>query len=127
MKDSNNRHKAKLALARLHKKLANRRKDFHFKLARKLCLEYEKICIEDLNMKAMQRLWGRKISDLAFSDFVKILKHQATKFNVAVVEVDRYFASSQICSQCGEKNPEVKDLKIREWICPNCGTYHDRD
>ena len=127
VKDSNNRRKAKLNLARLHKKLANRRKDFHFKLARKLCLEYEKIFIEDLNMKSMQKLWGRKISDLAFSDFVQILKYQATKFNVAVVEVDRFFASSQICNQCGEKNPEVKDLKIREWICPKCGAKHDRD
>ena len=75
----------------------------------------------------MQKLWGRKISDLAFGDFVRILKYQATKFKVAIVEVDRYFASSQICSHCGEKNPEVKDLKIREWICPKCGTYHDRD
>ena len=127
MKGSKNRRKAKLALARLHKKLANQRKDFHFKLARQLCLEYEKICIEDLNIKAMQKLWGRKISDLAFGDFVRILKYQATKFKVAIVEVDRYFASSQICSHCGKKNPEVKDLKIREWICPNCGTYHDRD
>ena len=72
-------------------------------------------------MKAMQKLWGRKISDLAFGDFVRILKHQATKFNVEIVEVDRFFASSQICSQCGEKNSAVKDLKIREWICPKCG------
>ena len=127
VKDSNNRRKAKLNLARLHKKLANRRKDFHFKLARKLCLEYEKICIEDLNMKAMQRLWGRKISDLAFSDFVKILKHQATKFKVAIIEVDRFFASSQICSCCSHKNSATKDLKIREWICPKCGVKHDRD
>ena len=124
---SKNRRRSKLALARLHRKILNKRKDFHFKLARKLCLKYEKICIEDLNMKAMQRVWGRKISDLAFSEFVKILKHQAEKFNVAVVEIDRFFASSQICSHCGEKNPEVKDLKIRSWTCPNCGAKHDRD
>ena len=126
-KGSNNRQRSKLALARLHKNTANRRKDFHFKLARRLCLEYEKIFIEDLNLKAMQKLWGRKISDLAFGDFVRILKYQATKFKVAIVEVDRYFASSQICNHCGEKNSVVKDLKVREWICPKCGTYHDRD
>ena len=126
-KNSNHRRKAKIFLARIYKKSSNQRKDFHFKLARKLCLEYEKIFIEDLNLKAMQKLWGRKISDLGFYQFVQILKYQATKFNVQVSEVDRFFASSQICSQCGEKNPEVKDLKIREWICPKCGSKHDRD
>ncbi|MBR6013814.1 MAG: transposase [Selenomonadaceae bacterium] len=126
-KDSNNRQKAKISLARIYKKSSNQRKDFHFKLARKLCLEYEKIFIEDLNLKAMQKLWGKKISNLAFGEFVKILKYQAEKFGVEVSEVDRFFASSQICNQCGEKNPEVKDLKIREWICPKCGTKHDRD
>ena len=126
-KGSNRRKRARLNLARIYKKTANQRKDFHFKLARQLCLEYEKIFIEDLNMKAMQRLWGKKISDLGFGEFVKILKYQATKFGVMIVEVDRYFASSQICSQCGEKNPAVKDLKIREWVCPKCGEKHDRD
>lgn len=126
-KCSNNRRLAKISLARIYKKSANQRKDFHFKLARELCLEYEKIFIEDLNLKAMQKLWGKKISDLAFGEFVKILKYQSTKFCVEVAEVDRFFASSQICSQCGEKNSEVKDLKIREWICPKCGAKHDRD
>ena len=126
-KGSNNRRKAKINLARIYKKSADERKDFHFKLARKICLEYEKIFIEDLNLKAMQRLWGKKISDLGFGEFVEILKYQATKFGVEIIEVDRYFASSQICSNCGEKNPEVKDLKIREWICPKCGEKHDRD
>lgn len=127
VKGSNNRRKAKLNLARLYKKSFNQRRDFHLKLARQLCLEYEKICIEDLNIKAMQRLWGRKISDLAFSEFVNILKYQSTKFGVEIIEVDRYFASSQICSICGYKNSDVKDLKIREWKCPQCGTKHNRD
>ncbi|MBR1858659.1 MAG: transposase, partial [Selenomonadaceae bacterium] len=85
------------------------------------------ICIEDLNVKAMQRLYGRKIGDLAFSEFVKILQYEASKFGTEIIEVNRYFASSQICHCCGEKNPEVKDLSIREWHCPKCGAYHDRD
>ena len=126
-KISNDRQRAKLNLARIYKKTVNQRKDFHFKLARLLCLEYERICIEDLNLKAMQRLWGKKISDLAFGEFVNILKYQATKFGVEIIEVDRYFASSQICNKCGEKNSAVKDLKIRSWICPRCGEKHDRD
>ena len=58
---------------------------------------------------------------------MKFLKHQATKCKVEIVEVDRFFSSSQICSHCGEKNSAVKDLKIREWICPKCGVKHDRD
>ena len=127
VKGSNNRRKAKLSLARLYKKTFNQRHDFHFKLARQLCLEYEKICIEDLNVKAMQKLWGRKISDLAFSEFVNILKYQSTKFGVEIIEVDRYFASSQICHSCGYKNSEIKNLKIREWTCPQCGMKHNRD
>ena len=127
VKGSNNRRKAVLKLARLYKKSANQRHDFHFKMARQLCLEYETICIEDLNVKGMQRLYGRKIGDLAFSEFVNILKYTATKFGVNVVEVDRYFASSQICHCCGYKNVEVTDLKIRQWICPQCGLKHDRD
>lgn len=126
-KGSNNRRKAVLKLARLYRKTFNQRHDFHFKLARSLCLEYETICIEDLNLKGMQRLYGKKIGDLAFSEFVTILKYEASKFGVDVVEVDRYFASSQICHCCGYKNSAVKDLKIRQWKCPQCGVEHDRD
>lgn len=124
---SKNREKARLNLARVYRKSANQRHDFHFKLARRLCMEYETICIEDLNVKGMQRLYGKKIGDLAFSEFVAILKYEASKFGVEIVEVDRYFASSQICHCCGEKNPEVKDLSVREWTCPKCGAQHDRD
>ena len=71
-KKSHNRQRARLALARLHKKTANQRKDYHFKLAKQLAEQYATICIEDLNIKAMQRLWGRKISDLGHSQFVNL-------------------------------------------------------
>ncbi len=127
VKGSNNRRRAKYTLARLYKKSANQRHDFHFKLARRISLEYDTICIEDLNVKAMQRLYGRKIGDLAFSEFVNILKYEATKFGTEVLEVNRYFASSQLCHCCGYQNAEVKDLSIREWRCPKCGAVHDRD
>lgn len=127
VKGSNNRQRARLRLARLYKKSANQRYDFHFKLTRRLCLEYDTICIEDLNVKAMQRLYGRKIGDLAFSDFVRILKYEATKFGTIIKEVGRFFASSQLCSSCGYKNSEVKNLTLRQWRCPSCGTMHDRD
>lgn len=127
VKGSNNRQRARLNLARLYKKSVNQRHDFHFKLAHRLCLEYDTICIENLNVKAMQRLYGRKIGDLAFSEFVDILKYEASKFGTEIIEVNRYFASSQICHCCGEKNPELKDLSVREWTCPKCGAKHDRD
>lgn len=76
-KGSNNRKKAKIALARLHKKVANQRDNFHWQTANKLVGEYALICIEDLNLKAMQKRFGRKISDLGFADFVNKLKYKA--------------------------------------------------
>ncbi len=124
---SKNYQRARCALARRHKKAANQRHDFHFKLAHRLCMEYETICLENLNIKGMQRFFGRKIGDLAFSDFVQILKYEATKFGTSIVEVDRFFASSQICHCCGEKNRALRDLRIRRWTCPHCGAKHDRD
>lgn len=126
-KGSNNQQRARLNLARLYKQSANQRHDFHFKLARQLCREYETVCIEDLNVKAMQRLYGRKIGDLGFSEFIGILKYEAMKFGTTIIKVDRYFASSQLCSECGFKNPAVKELKVREWDCPQCGVHQERD
>jgi putative transposase len=72
-------------------------------------------------MKAMQMLWGRKISDLAFSEFVNILEYKAN-----VTKIDRFFPSSKTCSECGFVLKEL-DLKIREWACPSCSTKHQRD
>ena len=71
-------------------------------------------------------LWQKNFR-LGFYSFVQILKYQSEKFNVEVSEADRYFASSQTCSNCGYKNSEIKNLKIREWTCPECGEKHDRD
>lgn len=125
-KGSANRKRARLELARLHKKTANQRKDFHFKLAAELAGEYSAICIEDLNMKAMQKLWGRKISDLGFSDFVKTLEYQTSKTGSQVVKIPRFYPSSKTCSACGFVLDELP-LKIRQWTCTNCGSAHDRD
>ena len=126
-KGSNNRKKAKIALARLHKKVANQRNNFHWQTANKLVGEYALICIEDLNLKAMQKRFGRKISDLGFADFVSKLKYKAHRAGASVVEVDRFFPSSQLCSDCGYRNTETKNLTIRKWTCPKCGNIHNRD
>ncbi|MCL2015726.1 MAG: transposase [Defluviitaleaceae bacterium] len=125
-KGSNNRKKARLRLAKAHERIANLRKDFHFKLASYLCSEYAFIFIEDLNIKAMQRLWGKKISDLSHSKFVQILKSQAVKFGTTVVEIPRFFPSSKTCSNCDYRLEELP-LSQRSWVCPNCGVEHDRD
>ena len=126
-KGSHNRERYRKELARAYRKMDNQRRDFHFKTARKLCEEYACICLETLNMKGMARRWGRKVHSLGFSEFLRILEYEALKFGTQIVFIDKWYPSSQLCHVCGYKNPEVKDLKLREWECPSCGTHHDRD
>ena len=107
---------------------ANQRKDFHFKTALRLCGEYDIICLETLNIKGMCKRWGRKVHDLGFSMFVNILNHIAAKYHKTVVYIDRWFPSSQLCSNCGYRYKELSGhLEIREWKCPQCGQVHNRD
>ena len=124
---SHNRERARKDLARAYRKLECQRKDFHFKTARRLCEEYAVICLETLNIKGMARRCGRKIHSLSFFEFVKILEYEAQKFGTQIVFVPQFFPSSQLCSKCGYRNEGVKDLRVRSWKCPECGTEHDRD
>ncbi len=126
-KKSRNWLRAARKLRRAYEKLRNLRDDFQWKLAKTLCERYATICIEDLSLKGMQRLWGRKICDLRFGDFVAKLGYMAGKYGCRLVKVDRWFSSSQQCSVCGYKNDGTKDLRVRKWACPACGTEHDRD
>ena len=126
-KGSNNRKRARLNLARKHLKISRQRKDFHFKLANKICKEYVFIFIEDLNIKAMKKLWGKKISDYGFSNFISILENKALEHGSIVHKIDKFYPSSQTCSVCGNINKNTKNLKIRSWTCNKCGTTHDRD
>ena len=120
-KGSNSRKRAKLELAKLHIKTANQRRDYFHKLSNDLAKQYNNIFIEDLNMKAMQMMWGRKISDLAFSEFVNILEYKAN-----VTKIDRFFPSSKTCSNCGTVKKDL-DLKDRTYICDICNFEIDRD
>lgn len=75
----------------------------------------------------MQKRWGRKVSDLGYGEFINKLQHVSIKYGTSVIKIDRFAPSSQICHCCGYKNIGVKDLSLREWTCPQCGSKHDRD
>ena len=125
-KGSRNRERARLNLARKHRTIEHRRNDFHWKLAHQLTDEYDEIRLEDLNLKGMQSLWGRKVSDLAFGEFVQKLVYLAAKKGVKITFIDRWYPSSKTCSACGAVN-ETLNLRDRTWQCPNCHTQLDRD
>ena len=125
-KGSNNRERARLDLARRHRKIEHQRTDSHWKLAHQLTDLYDEIRLEDLNLQGMKALWGRKVSDLGFADFVAKLKCLAAKKGVKIVCIDKWHPSSKTCSACGAVN-EALNLRDRNWQCGDCGTEHDRD
>ena len=124
---SKNYLRAKKTLARIHERVASLRKDWQRKLAKALALQYTVISIEDLNLDGMKRLWGRKVSDLAFAQFVLYLDEECKKAGSILVKIGRWDASSQTCHNCGCKSPITKNLRVREWTCLACGETHDRD
>ena len=121
VKGSNNYKLAKKQLAKLYRKIVNSRKDFFHKLANELAKKYQYIVIEDLNIKAMQKLWDKKISDYAFREFISILEYKTN-----LIKIDRFYPFTKTCSVCGYVNENIS-LKERTWICPECGTKHNRD
>ena len=126
VKGSNGWWRCVRELARLYRKISNQRKDFHWKLADELCKRFDTICIETLNLDGMKRLWGRKVSDLAFYQFVEILKYKCSKHKRLLKQVDQWTATTKPCSDCGFHNENIT-LKDRQWTCPACGSHHDRD
>ena len=125
-KRSSNRERARLELARTHRKIANQREDFHWKLSHALTNRYDEIRLETLNLKGMKALWGRKVSDLGFADFILKLKYIAAKKGVKITFIDKWYPSSKTCSACDAVN-ETLNLRDRAWQCSDCGTNHDRD
>jgi putative transposase len=125
-KGSANRERARKNLVRKYEKVVNRRTDWFWKLAHDLTDKFDLLCFETLNLKGMQRIWGRKISDLAFANFLEILEWVALKKGKQVLFVDRWFPSSKTCSHCGHVL-ESLDLSVREWRCPSCHAVNGRD
>ena len=125
-KGSKNRYRAKLNVARKHRKISHQRNDFHWKLAHRLTDTYDTIYLEDLTLKGMQTLWGRKINDLGFYDFVQKLMYIASKKEKVIRFIDRFFPSSKTCSICGTVNNSL-ELRDRTWQCLSCYTQLDRD
>ena len=126
VKGSNNKERSRKQVARIHKKTANQRADHHWKLAIDLCRSFDILFFEDLNLRGMKALFGKQVSDLAFGEFIRKLKHQSHKRIRSVLKIGRWSPTSKCCSVCGHKN-ETLTLSDREWQCPKCHTHLERD
>ena len=129
VKGSANYRKARIKLARFHEKISNIRGDFLHKLSTNLVKSYDIICVETIsvsNLMKNHRL-AKSFQDVSLYEFVRQLEYKAKWYGKIISKVGRFYPSSQICSNCGYKNSDVKKLSIREWTCSSCGIHHDRD
>lgn len=128
VKGSKNRKKQVLKVSKIHYRISNIRKDFLHKLSTRLVSENQAISLETLNVSGMvrNRKLSKAISDAGWGEFVRMIEYKAKIYDTEIKKVGRFFASSQLCSECGYQNKELT-LKDREWLCPACGELHDRD
>ena len=125
-----NYQKQKHKVAKLHEHIANSAKDFNHKLSRKLVEEYDLLAFEDLNVSGLikNHKLAYSISDVRWSQLVNFIQYKCQWYEKKFVQVDRFYASSKICSECGTYHKDiVNSLSVREWICHDCGAHHDRD
>ena len=127
--ESNNYFKYKIKVAKFQEKIKNQRLDFLHKLSIRLIREYDIICIETLRVKNMMKnhKLAKSFQNVSLSEFVRQLEYKANWYGKVISKIDTFYPSSQLCSECGFKNPALKDTNIREYDCPICGVHHDRD
>ena len=125
-----NYQKQKHKVAKLYEHIANCAKDFNHKLSRKLVEEYDLLVFENLNIEGMKKnhYLAYSIVDVRWGQLVNFIKYKCLWYEKKFVQIDRFYASSKICSCCGTYHKDiVNSLRVREWTCPDCGTHHDRD
>ena len=127
IKGSHNRHKCKKQVAKVHEKIANTRQDFLHKLTRALVNENQVIVVEYLCVKGLARTkLAKSILDAGLGMLVNFLNYKLDREGGKLIEVDRFFPSTKLCHCCKTKN-NLMNLSIRDWVCSNCNTHHDRD
>lgn len=127
-KGSNNRNKARIKLAKVYKKINDKKQYYLHYISNSLIDENQVICMEDLNVKGMVKnhKLAESILEMNFGEFRQILEYKARWYNRKIIFVDRFYPSSKTCSSCGYKYKDLT-LNVREWVCPVCGSHHDRD
>ena len=126
---SKNRYKVKLKIQRLYLKIRNARKHMIYKLANNILKENDIVAVESLDVKNMYLVHkiAKHLKNIPISEFIRVLKYKSNWLGKKVIEINKYYPSSQCCNRCDYKNEEVKDLSVRKWTCPKCGMIHDRD
>jgi putative transposase len=126
---SNNRNKQRIKVAKVHERIVNTRLDFLHKESTRLCRENQTIAVESLQVKNLMKnhKLAKAISDVSWGEFFRQLNYKAILYGCDLIKVPTFYPSSQTCSNCGFQNPITKNLNVRSWFCPKCGTFHDRD
>ena len=128
-KGSRNREKVIIKIQKFYRSLKNKRKTQICEIVKRILQENDVVVTEDLDVKKMYQTKSIavKLRDVPFTNFIETMAYKAKWQGKKVIKIDRYFPSSQVCSDCGYQNKTLKDLSVREWICPKCNVHHDRD